>query len=68
MMTSKHYLISLKQKETREEATIKDRKCKRQKQLANKEKNVLKKKIERKTNNDDFWTKRKREGSMKLGQ
>ncbi len=42
-MTSEHYLVSLKQKETREEATIKDRKCKRQKQLANKEKNVFKK-------------------------
>jgi hypothetical protein len=33
MMTSKHYLISLTQKETREEATIKDRKCKRQNNL-----------------------------------
>ncbi len=28
----------------------------------------FKKQIERKTNNDDSWTKRKREGSMKLGQ
>jgi hypothetical protein len=43
MMTSKHYLVSLKQKETRKEATIKDRKCKRQKKIANKEKNVFQK-------------------------
>jgi len=49
MMTSKHYLISLIQKETREEATIKYRKCKRQKQLANKEKNAFKK-VNRKKN------------------
>jgi hypothetical protein len=42
-MISEHYLVSLKQKETRKEATIKDRKCKKQKQLANKEKNAFKK-------------------------
>jgi len=41
-MILEHYLVSLKQKETRKEATIKDRKCKKQ-QLANKEKNAFKK-------------------------
>jgi hypothetical protein len=42
-MISEHYLVFLKQKETRKEATTKDTKCKRQKQLANKEKNAFKK-------------------------
>jgi hypothetical protein len=43
MMILEYYLVSLKQKETRKEATIKDRKNKKQKKLANKEKNVFKK-------------------------
>ncbi len=43
MMISKHYLIPLKQKAIRKEIVTKDKKCMRQKQLINKERNVLEK-------------------------
>lgn len=43
MMISKHYLIPLKQKAIRKEIATKDKECVRQKQLINKERNVLEK-------------------------
>ncbi len=43
MMILKHYLIPLKQKAIRKEIATKDKECMRQKQLINKERNVLEK-------------------------
>jgi hypothetical protein len=48
MMILEHYLIPLKQKAIRKEIATKDRECMKQKQLINKERNVLEKVDKRK--------------------
>jgi hypothetical protein len=41
MIILKHYLTTFEQKETKKEIITNDRECKRQKQLANKEKRMF---------------------------